>query len=46
MSDRILEQRIKIKFCVKLENNDPCVLIPTACGGESMEKSRGFVWYK
>jgi len=44
MSDRFLEQRINIKFCVKLEKNasDPCAMLSEAYGGEAVKKSKCF----
>jgi hypothetical protein len=32
MSDRFLEQRINIKFCVKLDASDTCSLLSEAYG--------------
>jgi hypothetical protein len=48
MSDRYLEQRINIKFCVELERNasDNCAMLYEAYGGEAMKKSSVFEWYK
>jgi len=48
MSDRFLEQRINIKFCVKLGRNasDTCEMLFEACWGEGMKKSRVFEWHK
>jgi hypothetical protein len=44
MSDRFLEQRINIKFCVKLGKNasDTCALLTEAYGGEVVKKSSVF----
>jgi hypothetical protein len=44
MSDRILEQRINIKFCVKLgkNTNNTFALLCQDYGGEAMKKSRVF----
>jgi hypothetical protein len=41
MSDRFLEQRISIKFCVKLGNNasGTCAMLYQAYGGEAVRKS-------
>jgi hypothetical protein len=38
MSDRFLEQRISIKFCVKLGKNasDICEMLYEACVGEAL----------
>jgi uncharacterized metal-binding protein len=43
-SDRFLEQRINIKFCVKLEKNasDTCEMLSEAYRGEAMKKSKCF----
>jgi hypothetical protein len=40
MSDRFFEQRIDIKFCMKLGNNtsDTCTLPSETNGGEAMKK--------
>jgi hypothetical protein len=40
MSDRILEQRININFCVNFEKNesDICAVFSEAYGGEAMIK--------
>jgi hypothetical protein len=40
MSDRFLEQRINIKFCMKLGKNasDTCAMLSKAYGREAMEK--------
>jgi len=39
MSDRFLEQRIDIKFCVKLGKNasDTCAMLSKAYGGEAVK---------
>jgi len=48
MSDRFLEQRINIKFCVKLQKNasDTCAMLSEAYGGDAMRKSNVFVWHE
>jgi len=48
MTDRFLEQRINIKFCVKLGNNasDTCAVLSKAYGGEAVETSSVFEWHK
>jgi hypothetical protein len=48
MSDRFLEQRINIKFCVKLGSNasDICAMLCEGYGGEAMKKSHVFEWHK
>jgi hypothetical protein len=48
MSDRFLEQRINIKFCVKLGKsaNDTYGMFSEAYGGEAMKKSSVFEWQK
>jgi hypothetical protein len=48
MSDRVLEQRISVKFCVKLWKNATytCVMLSKAYGGEAMEESSFSEWYK
>jgi hypothetical protein len=40
MSDRLVEQRINIKFCLKLGKNasGTCALLPEAYWGEAVEK--------
>jgi hypothetical protein len=45
MSDLFLEQRINIKFCVKLGRNasDTCGMLSEACGGEALKKSQVFL---
>jgi hypothetical protein len=42
MSDRYLEQRIDIKFCVKLGKNpnDAYAVLSKACGAEVMKNSK------
>jgi len=42
MSDRFLQQRIDIKFCVKLGNeaSGDCVMVPEAYAGKAMRKSK------
>jgi hypothetical protein len=44
MSDRFLEQRINIKFCVKLGKNasGTCVMLSEAYGREAMIKCFGW----
>jgi hypothetical protein len=46
MSDRFLEQRINIKFCVNLEKNgtDTCATLSKAYGREAMKKPSVFEW--
>jgi hypothetical protein len=41
MSDWFLEQRINIRFCVKLEknSNDTCVMLSEAYEEQAMKKS-------
>jgi hypothetical protein len=48
MSDRFLEQRTNIKFCVKLGKNasDTCAMLSEAYGGEAMKKSSAFDCHK
>jgi hypothetical protein len=48
MSNRFLEQRINIKFCVKLGKNtsDTFALLSEADGGEAMKMSCAFEWHK
>jgi hypothetical protein len=48
MSDRFLEQRINIKFCVKLGKtaSDTCAMLSEAYEGEAMKKSSIFEWHK
>jgi hypothetical protein len=48
MSDRFLEQRINIKFCVKLGKNasDICAVLSEAFRGEAMKKSGASEWHK
>jgi hypothetical protein len=48
MSDRFLEQRIDIKFCVKLGKNasDTCAMLSDAYGGEAMKMSSVSESYK
>jgi hypothetical protein len=47
MSDRFLEQRVNIKFCVKLAKSasNTCVMLSEAYGGEATKKSRVFEWH-
>jgi hypothetical protein len=46
MSDRFLEQRIGIKFYVKLGENasNICTLLSEAYGGETVKKTSVFEW--
>jgi hypothetical protein len=48
MSDRFLEQRIDIKFCVQLGKNASgiCEMLSEAYGGEAMKMSRVFEWHE
>jgi hypothetical protein len=48
MSDRFLDQRINIKFCVKLGKNasDTCAMLSDAYGGEAMKKLSVFGLHK
>jgi uncharacterized metal-binding protein len=48
MEARFSEQRINIKFCVKLGNNasDTCAVLSKAYGGQCMKTSRVFERYK
>jgi hypothetical protein len=48
MSDRFLEQRVNVKFPVKLENNasDTCAMLSEVYGGEAMKESSVFEWHK
>jgi hypothetical protein len=48
MSDRFLEQRINIKFCVKLRWNasDTCGMLFEAYGDQVMKKSGVLEWHK
>ncbi|XP_066105976.1 protein GVQW3 [Saccopteryx bilineata] len=48
MSDRYLEQRISIKFCVKLNRSasETHRLLKEAYGNEVMSRARVFDWYK
>jgi hypothetical protein len=43
-----LEQRIDIKFCVKLGKNasDTCAELSEAYGGEALRQSSVFEWHK
>jgi hypothetical protein len=48
MSSQFLEQRINVKFCVKLGKyaNDTCAVLSKAYGGEAMKKSSILGWHK
>jgi hypothetical protein len=48
MSHRFLEQRINVKFCVKLVNNarNTCAMFSNAYGKRSLEKSSVFEWHR
>ena len=48
MSDKSLEQRINIKFCVKICNcaSETLTLLTVACGEDAMKKSSGFEWHR
>jgi hypothetical protein len=48
IGDRFLEQRINIKFSVKLGKNasDTCAKLSKAFEGEAMKKSSVFEWHK
>ena len=48
MSDRYLEQRISIKFCVKLNKSasETHHLLKEAYGDEVMSRARVFNWHK
>ena len=48
MSDRYLEQRISIKFCVKLNKSasETHHLLKEAYGDEVMSRARVFDWHK
>jgi hypothetical protein len=48
MSDRFLEHRISITFCVKLGKNasDPCAMLSETYGGEDMKNSYVFERHK
>jgi hypothetical protein len=48
MSHRVLEQRIDIQFCVKLNSNtsDTCAMLSEASGGNFMKRSSVFEWHK
>ena len=47
-SDKNLEQRIKIKFCVKIGKsaNETLALLRVAYGEYAMKKSRDFEWHR
>jgi len=46
--DPFLEERINIKFCLKLRKNanDSCAMLSEAYGGEAMKNSSVFEWHK
>jgi len=48
VSDWFVDQRINIKFCVKLwtNANDTFVMLSGAYGGEDIKQSSVFEWYK
>jgi hypothetical protein len=48
ISNRFLEQRINIKFCVKVGTNasDTCEMISEASWGEAMKNSSVSEWHK
>jgi len=48
MSDKNLEQRINIMFCVKIGKSasETLALLTGACGGEAMEKWSVFEWHR
>jgi hypothetical protein len=48
MRDRFIEQRINIKFCVKLGKNanDACALLSEAYGSEAMKMSSVSEWHR
>jgi hypothetical protein len=48
ITDRFLEQRINIKFCVKLGENvsGTCAVLSEAYGGEAMKNSSASEWHK
>jgi hypothetical protein len=48
MSDWLLEQRIDIKFCVKLGRNasDTCAMLSKDNGGKAMKNSHVFEWHE
>jgi hypothetical protein len=48
MSDRLLEQRINIKFCVKLGKSisETLQMLTEAYGADAMKKSSVFDWHK
>jgi hypothetical protein len=48
MSDRFLEQRINIKFCVKLGKNasDICTILSEDYGGDAIKKSSVSEWHR
>jgi hypothetical protein len=47
ISDLFLEQRINMKFYVKLGNNesDTCAMLSEAYGGEAMKRSSVSEWH-
>jgi len=48
MTDRLIEQGINVKFCVKLRKNasDTCEIPSDAYGAEAMKMSSVFEWHK
>jgi hypothetical protein len=48
MSDRLLEQRINIKFCAKLDKStsETLQMLTEAYGADAMRKSSVFEWHK
>jgi hypothetical protein len=48
MSDKLLEQRINIKFCAKLgkSTSETLQMLTEAYGADAMKKSNVFEWHK
>jgi hypothetical protein len=48
MSDRLLEQRIKIKFCAKIRKNasETLQMLTEVYGADVMKKSSVFEWHE
>jgi hypothetical protein len=48
MSDRLLEQRINIKFCAKLDKSasETLQMLTGAYGADAMKNSSVFEWHK